>query len=133
MRLKPVWILLVALLASGCASTLVQSEKLIRDSIAASEQNHCTVHAAPCLSDEQFKAINAGLYRASVAGSHVTSLEATHAAKPDDYKAFYTEIAATIAAVKATGQGGTIGVILNYLTEAQQKVQDFLTKHGVIS
>jgi hypothetical protein len=124
-------VICLCVLASACASTLVRSEQLVRDSIDASEKNRCAIHAMPCLSEDQFKAVNAGLYRAAVVGKHVTTLEAAHAAAPADYKALYDEIAKTITAVQATGQGGVIGDILAKLTKAQQYVADFLQKHGV--
>lgn len=115
----------------GCATTLVRSERVIRDAIAGSEQNRCVLHAPPCLTDDQFKAVNVALYRASVAGAQVTKLEATHAAKPADYVSLYREIGSAVEAFRATKVGGAIGKTLDALSKAQGNLQAFLLKHGV--
>ncbi len=119
-----------ALMATGCASTLVKAEKVVRTTIDATEQNRCTVHPAPCLTEQQFKDANAALYRVAVAGSHATAVEAVHAAKPEDYKAFYDALVEGVKALKATGVGGAIGSALDALVKAQSDVQAYLQKHG---
>jgi hypothetical protein len=78
-------VLALAVGVSACASVNVKMEKLTRDAISSSEQMRCGVHVAPCLSEVQFKAVNAELYKASVVGGEVTKLARAGTVKPADY------------------------------------------------
>jgi hypothetical protein len=98
---KVIPLLLIAFALSGCASVLKRTEQLTRDSIQASEDNRCTVHAAPCLSDAQFKHLNAQLANVAATGASVTLLAKANTAKPSDYGALVKAALDVLAALQS--------------------------------
>ena len=101
-------LVLAALAASACASVNVKAEKLTRQAIQASEDNQCAKHPAPCLSDAQFKATNAQLYKVSLAGETYTKLARAGSAKPVDALAFAKAVTDALASVAILDPTGTV-------------------------
>jgi hypothetical protein len=118
-----VGILLAAvLLTSGCGASLVNTEKLIRDGIAQSETNRCSVHVAPCLSDQQFRDVNLQFYRAASVGEEVTKLEAAHAAAPSDYLRLALAVDGAVTNLaQAFPKDTVIGKLIDYLVRASKQ------------
>lgn len=116
--------LVLAASALGCASTNVQLERLTRDAISASEQMRCGVHAAPCLSEAQFRAVNAELYKAAIVGGEVTKLARAGSVQPTDYARLVRVVEDALATLAAqVFPAGTIGDILGKLQQLDQKAR----------
>lgn len=116
--------LLTTTVFSGCASTdsfNKLSAQLTRDAITASERNRCTEHAAPCLSDDQFKAVNVRLHQVSVAGLEYTKLRIAGTASIANAQTFIATVATETAALSKAFPDGAVAGVLAKLTELQQR------------
>lgn len=113
----------------GCAST-DQFNKIAADvvgeAITASEQNRCTEHAPPCLSDDQFRAVNLELNRVSVAGREFTKLRIAGTASTQDVATFLGVVAEESAILSRTFPNGAISDVLTKLIELQAKAVKLL-------
>ena len=122
-------IVLCALLSGSCASTDSFNRlaaNLTRDAITATEQNRCTVHAQPCLSDDQFKGANVELNKISVAGREYTKLRIAGTASAKDAHTFLATVAEETAILAKTYTTGGIAAALAKLTELQSRAVKLL-------
>lgn len=120
-------LILIALVVacSGCASVNVKMERLVRESIAASEQMQCGVQKAPpCLSDAQFRAVNAELYKAAVVGGEVTKLARAGAVTPTDYGRLVRTVEHALTTLAAeVFPAGTLDTVLAKLRALDAKAR----------
>lgn len=135
MRLRsPFLLLLLALLLSaapGCASVsrLNQTaESLVRASIAQSEVHRCTVHPAPCLTDDQFKAVNLQLNRIAVDGREFTKLEIAGKATVQDASHLLATVAAETTTLSAAYPDGRVKTVLDQLAALQATITKLMGK-----
>lgn len=126
-------LLLLALLLTGSLAACASAERFNRmaadvthAAIVASEQNRCTVHPAPCLSDQQFKDVNLELYQVSVAGREFTKLQIAGTASTKDVHTFLATVATTTAALSRAFPDGSVGSVLAELTKLQQRAVKLL-------
>jgi hypothetical protein len=119
------WILALVLVAcTGCRSTDQFNRlaaQLTSDAITASEQHRCTVHGMPCLTDDQFKAVNGHLNKVSVAGEEYTKLRIAGTASVKDASTFLSTVATETGILAQTYTDGAIWAVLAKLTALQQK------------
>lgn len=95
--------------------------RLTHDAIVASEANRCTVHAAPCLTDAQFRGVNVELNKISVAGREFTKLRIAGKASAKDATTFLSTVAEEVAVLSRTYTDGSIKVVLDKLTALQAR------------
>lgn len=117
--------LAITLTFVGCASIgriNQTAEKLVRESIVQSEVNRCTVHAQPCLTDEQFRAVNVQLNKVAVAGREFTKLQIAGKATIADAATFLTTVSTEITILKRTYPEGAIGNVLIKLADLQAQI-----------
>lgn len=122
---------LVACLAPACASVsrLNQSaEQLTRDAIAQSEANRCAVHATPCLSDAQFKAVNVELNKVAVDGREFTKLEIAGKATIADASHLLATVAAETSTLSQVYADGAVKTVLDKLTALQATISRIIGK-----
>jgi hypothetical protein len=116
-------------LGAGCAtvdSFNKVAADVTHDAIVASEDNRCTVHAKPCLSDDQFKAVNVELHKVSVAGTEYTKLRITGKASIADVQTFLSVVAEETSILSKTFPDGSVGAVLSKLTDLQVKAVKLL-------
>lgn len=114
----------LAALFSGCASTdrfNRLAADLTHQAIVASEQHRCVEHAAPCLTDAQFKAVNVELHKVSVAGAEFTRLRIAGTASVKDAQTFLATVAEEVAKLSRAYPDGAVGKVLAILGELQAK------------
>lgn len=128
--------LLFALLVSvttapGCASVSRlnhTAESLVRASIAQSEVNRCTVHPSPCLTDDQFKAVNLQLNHIAVDGREFTKLEIAGKATVADASKLLSTVAAETTTLSLVYPDGRVKTVLDKLTELQATLTKLMGK-----
>jgi hypothetical protein len=129
-RLLVVVSLVVTVLSMTACATVDSFNKVAADvtheAIVASEQHRCTVHAQPCLSDEQFRAVNAELHKVSVAGVEFTKLRIAGKASIADAQTFLAVVAEETGVLSKTFTNGSISAVLAKLTELQAKAVQLL-------
>jgi len=124
-------VLLAALLLSGCAtvdSLNVTAERFTRQAIEQSELNRCSVHPAPCLTDDQFKAVNVELNKTAVAGREFTKLRIAGKASMADAATFLHTLSSTTASLSMAFTTGAIRTVLDKLAQAQTTVTRLMGK-----
>lgn len=122
---------LVACLAPACASVsrLNQTaESLVRASIAQSEVNRCTVHPQPCLTDEQFRAVNLQLNHIAVDGREFTKLEIAGKATVQDASHFLSTVANETTTLAMVYPDGRVKTVLDKLAELQATITKLIGK-----
>lgn len=113
---------LAGLTLSACASVdgfNRLSANITRDAITQSELNRCTVHAQPCLSDDQFRAVNLELHKISVAGTEFTKLRIAGTSSLADVSTFLSVVATETAVLSTAFPNGAIAKVLAALTKLQ--------------
>ena len=130
-KLTAAFVLAFALgvLAQACAtvdSFNKVAADVTHDAIVASEDNRCTVHAKPCLSDDQFKAVNLELHKVSVAGTEFTKLRIAGKSSIADAQTFLSVVAEETSILSKTFPDGSVGAVLAKLTELQVKAVKLL-------
>jgi len=117
---------LVAIVIASACATIDQFNKaaanITHDAIVASEQQKCSVHAAPCLSDAQFVQVNLELHKVSVAGDEFTKLRIDGKATIADVHTFLAVVAEETAILAKAFPDGVIGDVLKKLAALQVKV-----------
>ena len=116
-------------LASGCASVdkfNVVAADVTHDAIVASEQHRCSVHWAPCLTDDKFKAVNVELHKVSVAGTEFTKLRLAGHSTIGDAHTFLAVVAEETAILSKTFQTGAIAEVLAELAKLQTQATKLL-------
>lgn len=123
-------ILIVALVAAAGCATVDKFNKVASDltheAIVASENNQCTVHAAPCLSANEFREVNVELNKLSVAGREFTKLRLAGKASTADIVTFLGVVAEENAILSKTYKTGGIAKVLQALTKLQTKAAGLL-------
>lgn len=117
-------VLLLSLTLNACAtvdSFNKAAADLTHDAIVASEQHRCTVHLAPCLSDDQFKAVNLELNKVSVSGREFTKLRIAGKASATDISTFLATVSEETTVLTKTFPDGAIGGVLAELVKLQAK------------
>ena len=125
--LKTLWQLLilvwiVSLVACASVDSFNRTASLLtRDAITATEDHRCTVHAPPCLSDDQFRAANVVLNRISVAGQTFTQQRLAGTASITDTSTFLARVSEGVSQLSTAFPTGAVVKVLEKLTELQQK------------
>ena len=122
-------LLVLALALSACAS-LDSFNRAAADvthqAIVASEDARCSVRPVPCLSDDQFKAVNVKLLEVSTAGRVYTELRIAGKSSASDVSTFLATVARVTADLSTTFRDGRIGAVLQELTKLQAKAAALL-------
>jgi hypothetical protein len=123
--------LAIAVTFVGCASVgriNQTAEKIVRESITQSEVNRCTVHAQPCLTDEQFVEVNLELNKVAVAGREFTKLEIAGKATTADAAKFLSTVSSEVTILTRTFPTGAVHTVLVKLTELQAQITKIIGK-----
>lgn len=123
--------LAIALTIAGCATIgriNQTAEKLVHESIVQSEINRCTIHAAPCLTDEQFRAVNVELNKIAVDGREFTKLQIAGRATVSDAAKFLATVSTEVTLLAKTYPTGAVSTVLTKLTELQAQITKIIGK-----
>lgn len=116
---------------SGCASIgrlNRTAQILVHEAILQSEASRCTIRPAPCLTAEQFRAVNVKLNKIAVSGREFTRLQIAGTATVKDATILLTTVTTVLTSFSQNYPTGTIDTIIKALEQYQSAIVALIDK-----